>query len=100
HDALSPSIVLMNVQLSNLFEEFLDRGADFLELSRVPDGDVGITDLPAGGRDLMLDDEVLHGGVADARPAFTVAEDHVEVIGNDRGEVVDVRVPIPVIGCG
>jgi hypothetical protein len=44
---------------------------------------------------LVLDDEVLHGGVADARPAFTVAEDYVEVIGNDRGEVIDIRGPNP-----
>src|SRR5262245_56229184 len=47
-------------RLLNLVEEFFDRRADFLESSRVLDGEVGVTDVPGVGRDLVLCDKVLH----------------------------------------
>src|SRR5262245_47127362 len=84
-------------RLCNLVEELFDRGTDFLESFRVLDGEVGRSDIPGVGRELVLCDVVLHGGATDPRPAFTVAEHHVELIGNMRCEVVDIRVPIPVI---
>src|SRR6516164_10038071 len=84
-------------RLLNLVEEFVRRRTDFLELSHVPDGEVGSSDIPGAGRDLVLCDVVLHGGATYARPAFTVAEHHVELIGNLRGKVVDIRVPLAVI---
>src|SRR5215468_1053013 len=87
----------MSERLLNLVEELVERRADLLELSQVPDGEVGEGDIPGAGGDLVLCDVVLHGGTMDARPAFTVAEHHVELIGNLRGEVVDIRVPLAVI---
>src|SRR5262245_2273301 len=84
-------------RLGDLVEEFVDRRTDPLQPSRVLDAEIGVADIPGVGRDLVLDDEVLHGGVTDARPAFTVGEHHVEVVGNDRGEIVDIRVPITVV---
>src|SRR5262245_26419315 len=53
-------------RLCNLVEEFVDRRSNFLKPSGVLDGEVGVTDIPGVGRDLVLDNEVLHGGVADA----------------------------------
>src|SRR5262245_27950752 len=84
-------------RLLNLVEEFFGRRTDFLEPSNVADGEVGPGDIPGVGRELVLCDVVFHGGATDPRPAFTVAEHHVELIGNVRGEVVDIRVPLAVI---
>src|SRR5262249_21166577 len=84
-------------RLGTLVEEFVNRRADFLEPFRVLDGEVGRSDIPGAGGDLVLCDVVLHRGATDTRPAFTVAEHHVELIGNMCGEVVDIRVPVPVI---
>src|SRR5262245_52001533 len=84
-------------RLRDLVEELVERRTDFLEPFQVPDGEVGLSNIPGAGRDLVLCDVILHGGATDARPPFAVAEHHVELIGNMRGEVVDIRVPLAVI---
>jgi hypothetical protein len=57
-------------------------------------------DVPALSRDLVFRDIVFRLGAANSRPAFPRRVDDVEVIGNLRNEVVDVGVPVAVIGCG
>ena len=55
-------------------------------------------DVPAFCRDLVLDDPVLHLRAANPWPAFERREDDVHVIGNLRREVVDIGVPLAVVG--
>src|SRR5262249_9852993 len=60
--------------LSNLVEKFLSGLADALHVGDVPYRQIGMGDVPAFGRDLVLDDPVFHLWAANPRPAFARGE--------------------------
>src|SRR5262249_15622512 len=80
-------------RLLNLVEEFVGRRTDFLELSHVPDGEVGPSDIPGVGRELVLCDVVLHGGATDPPPALPLAEHHAPPNAGMRGAVAAIPGP-------
>src|SRR5262245_21018967 len=57
-----------------------------------------MSDIPTVCRDLVFDDPVLHLRAPNSRPAFASREYDVHFIGNLRREVVDVGVPLVVVG--
>ena len=57
-------------------------------------------DVPAFGGDLVFGDPVLDFRAVNARPAFPARKEDVHFIGDLRHEVVDVDVPVAVVGSG
>src|SRR5262249_22658099 len=86
------------VRSTNLVEEFLSGLADALHVGDVPYRQIGMGDVPAFGRDLVLDDPVFHLWAANPRPAFASGEDDIHLVGDLRCEVIDIRVKIAVVG--
>ena len=60
----------------------------------------GLATYQALGRQLVPGDEVLHLGAADSRPSLEAGEQDVHVIRDLRREIVDVGVPVTVVGGG
>src|SRR5262249_45275186 len=87
-------------RLSNLVEEFLSGLPDALHAVDVPYCQIGMGDVPACCRDLMLLDPVLHLGTVNARPAFPSRKEDVHFVGDLRHEALDVDVPVAVVGGG
>src|SRR5215831_10240745 len=85
-------------RLSNLVEEFLSGLADALHVGDVPYRQIGMGDVPAFGRDLVLGDPVFHLWAANPRPAFTRGEEDVHLVGYLRREVIDIGIPLAVVG--
>src|SRR5215831_12562510 len=85
-------------RLSNLVEEFLNGLADALHTGDVPYRQIRMGDVPTFGRDLMLSDPVFHLGTANSRPAFPGRKEDVHFVGDLRHEVLDVGVPLAVVG--
>src|SRR6266849_9711763 len=84
--------------LADLVEEFVRGTADALEPSRLDHGQIRIRDVPEVRRDLMLHDVVLHLRATHSGPTFGVAKLQVEDVGNLRCEVLDIGVPVAVVG--
>src|SRR5215471_12254386 len=55
-------------------------------------------DVPAFCRDLVLGDPVFHLWAANPRPAFTRGEEDVHLLGYLRREVIDIGIPLAVVG--
>src|SRR6188474_3157323 len=85
---------------TNLVQELVNRLADALQPEDLRHGHVRISDVPAVRRDLVRGQVVLRAWTANAWPPVPGGVDDVEVIGNLRHEVVDIGVPVAVIGRG
>ena len=59
---------------------------------------IRVGDVPAFCGDLVLDDPVFHLRAVNPRPAFESREDDVHFVGYLRREVVDIGVPLAVVG--
>ena len=64
-----------------------------------PYGCIGIRTVEANRGDLLGDDPILDPGAMDSGIAFEFMKEQIDFIGEDSGEVVDVRFPVPV-ECG
>src|SRR5262249_11490384 len=84
----------------NLVHELVHGFADTLQPARLRNRQIREGDVPPLGRHLVLGEVVLRLRTADARPAFPGRVDDVEIVRNLGREVVDVRVPVAVIGGG
>src|SRR5262245_5080764 len=87
-------------RLLNLVEKLLSGLADALYAVDVPHRQIRMGDVPAFCRDLMLGDPVFHLRAVNPRPAFPARKEDVHFVGNLRHEVLDVDVPVAVIGGG
>src|SRR5258708_16511089 len=67
--------------LSNLVEEFFSGLANALHAVDVPYRQIGMGDVPALCRDLMIGDKVFHLRVVDARPAFPARKEDIHFVG-------------------
>src|SRR5262245_5265542 len=85
-------------RLSNLVEEFLSGLADALHALDVPHRQIRMGDVPAFCRDLVLGDPVFYLRTVNARPAFPGRKENVHFVGDLRHEVLDVDVPVAVVG--
>src|SRR5260221_10386178 len=83
---------------AELVEELVRRLADTLEPSRLHDGQSRIGDVPEVRRDLVARDVVFHLRATNARPPFGVPELEIQDVGDLRREVLDVDVPVAVVG--
>src|SRR5215475_1415800 len=86
------------VGLSNLVEEFVHGLADLFQPSGLRHRQIRMTDKPAFCLDLVPGDPVLRFRAANPRPAFASRKDDVHFIGYLRREVVDIGVPLVVVG--
>jgi hypothetical protein len=71
------------------------------DLQRAPDGGyccLGERDIPMRSGDLVLHDIVLHLWRGDSGPALRLGKDHIKQVGDQRGEIVDIGVPVAVVG--
>ena len=84
----------------NLVEEFVSCLADALQPLDLSQSEIRIGDEPAFCRDLVLNEVILRSGVANPRPAFPGRVHEVQIVWNQRDEVVDIGVPIAVEGSG
>src|SRR5262245_5062561 len=84
---------------TNLVEEFLNRLTRTLHACGLRHRQIRMGDVPAFCCDLMLDDPVLYLGAANPRPALACGEDDIHLVGDLRCEVIDVGVPLAVVGC-
>src|SRR5581483_3572095 len=96
----SMSALIVVHELSDLVEELVYRLADALEALNLRDRQIRISNVPTFGRDLVLDQVVLCSRTANAGPAVPRGVDNVQIIRNLRHEVVDIGVPIAIIGRG
>src|SRR5215469_285507 len=87
-------------RLANLVEEFLNGLADALHAGDVPYRQIRMGDVPTFCRDLMVSDPVFHLGTVNSRPAFPKRKEDVQFVGNFRHEVLNVGVPLAVVGSG
>src|SRR5258708_5415799 len=81
-------------------EQLVEGLGDLLVSVHVLDGGVGVGAVPTVGCHLVRGDEI-HGllrGVAEARPPVDFLEDKVQHLGNHCCEVVDVGIPVAVVG--
>src|SRR6516165_10570970 len=85
-------------RLSNLVEEFLSGLADALHAVDVPYRQIRMGHVPAFCCDLVLGDPVFHLRAANPRPAFTWGEEDVHLVGYLRREVIDIGIPLAVVG--
>src|SRR5262245_39604702 len=85
---------------ADLVEEFVDCLADALEPENLRHRQIRIGDVPAFGRDLVLDEVILRAWTANAGPAVPSRVDDVQIVRNLRHKVVNIRVPIAVEGGG
>src|SRR5882724_12686830 len=82
--------------LLNLVEEFIHRLADAILSLDLSQSQLRIGDEPAFCRDLVLNEVVFRPWVANPRPAFPSRVHEVEIVWNQRDEVVDINIPIAV----
>src|SRR5262249_26503619 len=75
-----PQVNDQSLRLSNLVEEFLKRLAGALEFSSLRYRQIGMGDVPAFCRDLVLVDPVFHLRAANPRPAFAGGEDDIHLV--------------------
>src|SRR5215469_10963746 len=87
-------------RLANLVEEFLNGLADALHAGDVPYRQIRMGDVPTFCRDLMVSDPVFHLGTVNSWPAFPKRKENVHFVGDLRHEVLDVGVPVAVVGSG
>src|ERR1700736_6373322 len=86
----------------DLVHRIQQRVQRLLRLERLPYfpyGCIGIRTVEANRGDLLGDDPILDPGAMDAGIAFEFMKEQIDFIGEDSGEVVDVRFPVP-IECG
>src|SRR5712671_1201299 len=83
---------------ADLVEELFRCRADSPEPSCLHNGQSRIGDIPEVRRDLMPRDVVLHLRTAHARPTLRIAELEVQDVRDLRGKVLDVDVPVAIVG--
>src|SRR6266849_663189 len=83
---------------ADLVEEFFRRLADTLEPSGLHHCQIRIGDVPEVRRDLVFRDVIFHLRTTNARPSFGIAELEVQDVGDLRREVLDVDVPVAIVG--
>src|SRR5256885_8832612 len=86
--------------VADLVEELVSCLADAFHSLDVPYRQIRMGDVPAFGGDLVFGDPVLDFRAVNARPAFPARKEDVHFIGDLRHEVVDVDVPVAVVGSG
>src|SRR5512133_3562145 len=86
--------------LLDLVEKFVSRLAEPLQPVDLSQSELRIGDEPAFCRDLVLNEVIFRPWVANPRPAFPSGIHKVEIVWNQRDEVVDISVPIAVEGSG
>src|SRR5215510_540573 len=86
------------LRLSNLVEEFFNRLTRALHACGLRHRQIRMGDKPAFCGDLVRDDPILDLRAANPGPAFQRREDHVHFIRNLRCEVVDIGIPLAVVG--
>src|SRR5882672_11671985 len=82
--------------LLNLVEEFVSCLADALQTVNLSQSQLRIGHEPAFCRDLVLNEIILSSGVANSRPAFPSRVHEIQIVWNQRDEVVDIGVPVAV----
>src|SRR6185436_1560794 len=88
------------MSLLDLVEKFVSRLAESLQPVDLSQSELRIGHEPAFGRDLVLDEVIFRSWAANPRPAFPGGIHKVEIVWNQRDEVVDICVPIAVEGSG
>src|SRR5882724_12186989 len=83
-------------RLLNLVEKFVSCLTDALQSIDLSQSELRIGHEPAFCRDLVLNEIILSSGVANSRPAFPCRVHKIQIVWNQRDEVVDIRVPIAV----
>src|SRR6266850_8564598 len=81
-------------ELLNLVEEFIHRLADALLSLDLSQSQLRIGHEPAFCCDLVLNEIILSSGIANSRPAFPSRVHEIEIVWNQRNEVIDIGVPI------
>src|SRR6266404_7852734 len=82
--------------LLNLVEEFIHSLADALLSLDLSQSQLRTGDEPAFCCDLVLNEIILSSGVANSRPAFPGRVHEIQIVWNQRDEVVDIGVPVAV----
>src|SRR4030095_6467562 len=95
-----PRVTNSPLRLCDLVEKLLNGFTDALEASCLATREMCIGDVPCVRRDLVLDDPVFHLRAPNPRPPHGIAEQQIHSVGNLRREVVDVRVPLAIVGGG
>nr|GEU28585.1 hypothetical protein [Tanacetum cinerariifolium] len=84
----------------HLVEECRERPVHALEAARIDHRHLRVGHEPAGRVDLVAGNKVLDGRAVDAGPAFDIGKQQVHQFRNLGGKVVDVAVPVAVVGGG
>src|SRR6185295_7930651 len=87
-------------RLLNLVEEFVSCLTDAFQSLDLSQCQIRLCHEPAFCRYLVLNEIVFCSRVADSRPAFPGRVHQIQIIWNQRDEVVDVGVPIAIEGRG
>src|SRR6266850_3461685 len=82
--------------LLNLVEEFIHRLADALLSLDLSQSQLRIGHEPAFCGDLVLNEIILSSAVANPGPAFPSRVHEIEIVWNQRDEIVDIGVPVAV----
>src|SRR5882724_372030 len=86
----------MPLRLSNLVQKFVSCLADALQSLDLSQAEIRLGDEPTFCRDLVLNEVIFRPWVANPRPAFPSRVHEVEIVWNQRDEVVDINIPIAV----
>src|SRR6185295_20354034 len=85
---------------ADLVEKFVYCLTDAFESSRLGYRQVWTGDVPGLGGDLVLGDKVFCRRAVNSWPPLEIAENQIHGVGNLRHEVVDVGVPVAIVGGG
>ena len=83
---------------ADLVEKFVRRIADTRESTGLDHRHIRIGDVPEVRRDLVARDEVFDLRATNPWPTFDIAELKVEDVGDLRREILDVRIPVEIVG--
>src|SRR6185312_983982 len=85
---------------ADFVQEFVKRLTDALEPSRLGYRQIRTGDVPGIGGDLVLNEPVLYVRVVNSRPSLEIAEHQVHGSRDLCHEVVDIGVPLAIVGGG
>src|ERR1043166_447991 len=83
---------------ADLVREFIQRLTDALQSSRLRYPQLGTGAIPGVGGNLVPGDKVFHRRVMNSRPTFDIAEEQIHGVRNLRDEVVDISIPVAIVG--
>jgi hypothetical protein len=82
----------LHVALRNFFEKFVNRLARLLQSIDLSQREIRIGDEPTFCGYLVLNEVIFRSGASNARPAFPRGVHEVQIVWNQRDEVVDIDV--------